>query len=103
MSCLPPCPPSPFSPRRAALGELSDRGLYEIFQIEFGAANSPASEAARRDFIISEAGYAIAIFLLQVGGGEAEERVARGRWDSQLPSVGRGWGRLGFSGSPTLL
>jgi hypothetical protein len=51
---------------RAALGELSDRGLYEIFQSEFGAANSPAFEAARRNFIVSEAGYAIASYLLQV-------------------------------------
>ena len=50
---------------RAALGELSDRGLYEIFQTEFGAANSPAFERARHNFIISEAGYAIASYLLQ--------------------------------------
>ena len=47
------------------MGELSDRGLYEIFQTEFGAANSPAFERARRNFIISEAGYAIASYLLQ--------------------------------------
>jgi phosphatidylinositol kinase/protein kinase (PI-3 family) len=51
---------------RAAMGELSDRGLYEIFQAEFGQPNTPAFEAARRNFIISEAGYAIASFLLQV-------------------------------------
>ena len=56
----------PKTKSRAALGELSDRGLYEIFQTEFGAANSPAFEAARRNFIVSEAGYAIASFLLQV-------------------------------------
>ncbi|GAX81982.1 hypothetical protein CEUSTIGMA_g9410.t1, partial [Chlamydomonas eustigma] len=55
----------PKTKSRAALGELSDRGLYEIFQTEFGAANSPAFEAARRNFIVSEAGYAIASYLLQ--------------------------------------
>ena len=56
---------SPCITHRAALGELSDRGLYEIFQTEFGAANSPAFERARHNFIISEAGYAIASYLLQ--------------------------------------
>lgn len=37
---------------------------------QFGAPGSPAFEAARRNFITSEAGYAIASFLLQVGGGD---------------------------------
>uniref|UniRef100_A0A7R9V546 1-phosphatidylinositol 4-kinase n=1 Tax=Chlamydomonas euryale TaxID=1486919 RepID=A0A7R9V546_9CHLO len=50
---------------RAGLGELSDRGLYEIFQSQFGAVGSPSFEAARHNFVISEAGYAIASFLLQ--------------------------------------
>eukprot|EP00798_Chlamydomonas_sp_ICE-L_P027721 gene27721-7367_t len=55
----------PNTKSRAALGELSDRGLYEIFQNDFGAPGTPAFESARRNFIASEAGYAIASFLLQ--------------------------------------
>ena len=51
------------------MGELSDKGLYDIFQSEFGAPGSPSFEEARRNFIVSEAGYAIVSFLLQVGGG----------------------------------
>lgn len=47
------------------MGELSDSGLYEIFQVEFGAPGSEAFEAARRAFIASAAGYAVASFLLQ--------------------------------------
>ena len=35
-------------------------------QAEFGAPGSPAFEAARQNFIASEAGYAVASFLLQV-------------------------------------
>lgn len=35
-------------------------------QTEFGMPGSPAFEAARNNFIASEAGYAIASFLLQV-------------------------------------
>lgn len=54
---------------RAALGELSDHGLHDIFQAQFGPPGSPTFEAARRNFITSEAGYAIASFLLQVGQG----------------------------------
>ncbi|KAG1666312.1 hypothetical protein FOA52_004794 [Chlamydomonas sp. UWO 241] len=50
---------------RAGLGELTDSGLYEIYQSEFGPVGSPGFEAARHNFIISEAGYAIASFLLQ--------------------------------------
>ena len=38
-------------------------------QAEFGAPGSPVFEAARRNFIVSEAGYAIASFLLQVRRG----------------------------------
>lgn len=58
----------PNTKSRAGLGELSDGGLYDIFTAEFGAPHSPAFEAARRNFIISEAGYAIASYLLQVWG-----------------------------------
>jgi hypothetical protein len=58
----------PHTKSRAALGELSDRGLYDIFLTEFGAPGSPQFERARRNFIVSEAGYAIASYLLQVGG-----------------------------------
>lgn len=57
----------PHTKSRAALGELSDRGLYDIFLTEFGAPGSPQFERARRNFIVSEAGYAIASYLLQVG------------------------------------
>ncbi|KAG2496048.1 hypothetical protein HYH03_005968 [Edaphochlamys debaryana] len=55
----------PNTKSRAALGELSDRGLHEIFVSQFGPPGSPAFEAARRNFITSEAGYAIASYLLQ--------------------------------------
>ncbi|KAF5834125.1 kinase-like domain-containing protein [Dunaliella salina] len=55
----------PNTKSRAGLGELSDKGLYDIFQAEFGMPGSPAFEAARHNFIASEAGYAIASFLLQ--------------------------------------
>ena len=47
---------------------LNERGLYDIFCAEFGAPGSAAFEAARHNFIVSEAAYAIASFLLQVGG-----------------------------------
>ena len=50
---------------RAALGELSDRGLHDIFSAEFGAPGSAAFERARHAFIVSEAAYAVASFLLQ--------------------------------------
>ncbi|KAF6255212.1 kinase-like domain-containing protein [Scenedesmus sp. NREL 46B-D3] len=50
---------------RAALGELSDRGLHDIFSAEFGAAGSAAFERARENFIVSEAAYAVASYLLQ--------------------------------------
>lgn len=60
-------PPSYRITRSAALGEMSDRGLYDIFQAQFGAPGSPPFEAARAHFIVSEAGYAIASYLLQVG------------------------------------
>jgi len=50
---------------RAALGEMYDGGLYDIFKAMFGVPGSPAFEAARQNFIASEAGYALASFLLQ--------------------------------------
>ncbi|GFH23073.1 uncharacterized protein HaLaN_20627, partial [Haematococcus lacustris] len=62
----------PNSRSRASLGELSDKGLYDIFQVrpagpsaEFGLPGSPSFEAARSNFIASQAGYAIASYLLQ--------------------------------------
>lgn len=61
---VPQCVPDTRS--RAALGELSDRGLYDIFVSEFGAPGTPRFEAARTNFIVSEAGYAVASYLLQV-------------------------------------
>jgi hypothetical protein len=56
----------PNTKSRAALGELSDRGLHDIFSAEFGAAGSAAFERARENFIVSEAAYAVASYLLQV-------------------------------------
>lgn len=56
----------PNTKSRAALGELSDRGLHDIFCSEFGAAGSPSLEQAREHFIVSEAAYAVASYLLQV-------------------------------------
>ena len=56
----------PSTKSRAALGELSDRGLHDIFTAEFGAPGSPAFEKARENFIVSEAAYAVASYLLQV-------------------------------------
>eukprot|EP00884_Botryococcus_braunii_P016006 jgi/Botrbrau1/3089/Bobra.0070s0075.1 len=50
---------------RSALGETTDGGLYDIWRREFGAPGSARFEAARHNFIISEAGYAVACFLLQ--------------------------------------
>jgi phosphatidylinositol 4-kinase A len=41
---------------RSALGETTDGGLYDIWRREFGAPGSPRFEAARHNFIISEAG-----------------------------------------------
>ncbi|KAK8360278.1 hypothetical protein V6Z12_A04G152600 [Gossypium hirsutum] len=50
---------------RSQMGETTDGGLYEIFQQDFGPVGSPGFEAARRNFIISSAGYAVASLLLQ--------------------------------------
>lgn len=62
----------PNTKSRAALGELSDRGLHDIFCSEFGAVGSPTLEWARENFIVSEAAYAVASYLLQV--------CAKGGW-----------------------
>ena len=43
---------------RAGLGETADGGLLSIFQREFGTPGLPRFEAARRNFLISSAGYA---------------------------------------------
>lgn len=56
----------PNTKSRAALGELSDRGLHDIFCSEFGPVGSPEMERARENFILSEAAYAVASYLLQV-------------------------------------
>ena len=55
----------PNAKSRAGLGEMTDVGLYEIFQSRYGAPGTPTFEAARRTFVLSEAGYAIASYLLQ--------------------------------------
>lgn len=55
----------PNSRSRSQMGETTDGGLYEIFQQDFGNVGSPNFEAARENFIISSAGYAVASLLLQ--------------------------------------
>ncbi|CAH9056262.1 unnamed protein product [Cuscuta europaea] len=50
---------------RSQMGETNDGGLYEIFQQDYGPVGSPGFEAARKNFIISCAGYAVASLLLQ--------------------------------------
>ncbi|KAK6241250.1 hypothetical protein SCA6_006639 [Theobroma cacao] len=50
---------------RSQMGETNDGGLYEIFQQDYGPVGSPSFEAARKNFIISSAGYAVASLLLQ--------------------------------------
>lgn len=47
------------------MGELTDGGLYEIFQQDYGPVGTSSFEAAREMFIISSAGYAVASLLLQ--------------------------------------
>lgn len=47
------------------MGEITDGGLYEIFQQDFGPVGSSAFETAREMFIVSSAGYAVASLLLQ--------------------------------------
>ncbi|KAI4295546.1 hypothetical protein L6164_035584 [Bauhinia variegata] len=50
---------------RSQMGETTDGGLYEIFQQDYGAVGTPTFEAARENFIVSSAGYAVASLLLQ--------------------------------------
>ncbi|RAL49359.1 hypothetical protein DM860_012792 [Cuscuta australis] len=50
---------------RSQMGETNDGGLYEMFQQDYGPVGSPGFEAARKNFIISSAGYAVASLLLQ--------------------------------------
>lgn len=50
---------------RSQMGETTDGGLYEIFQQDYGTVGSPSFEAARENFVISSAGYAVASLLLQ--------------------------------------
>lgn len=50
---------------RSQMGETTDGGLYEIFQQDYGPVGSPSFEAARDNFIISSAGYAVASLILQ--------------------------------------
>ncbi|XP_027904487.1 phosphatidylinositol 4-kinase alpha 1 isoform X2 [Vigna unguiculata] len=55
----------PNSRSRSQMGETTDGGLFEIFQQDFGPVGSASFEAARQNFIISSAGYAVASLLLQ--------------------------------------
>ncbi|XP_057550570.1 phosphatidylinositol 4-kinase alpha 1 [Amaranthus tricolor] len=50
---------------RSQMGETNDGGLYEIFQQDYGPVGTPSFEAARENFLISSAGYAVASLLLQ--------------------------------------
>ncbi|KAI5402557.1 phosphatidylinositol 4-kinase alpha 1 [Lathyrus oleraceus] len=50
---------------RSQMGETTDGGLLEIFQQDYGPVGSASFEAARQNFIISSAGYAVASLLLQ--------------------------------------
>eukprot|EP00271_Cylindrocystis_brebissonii_P006203 TRINITY_DN18880_c0_g2_i1.p1 TRINITY_DN18880_c0_g2~~TRINITY_DN18880_c0_g2_i1.p1 ORF type:complete len:1506 (-),score=262.70 TRINITY_DN18880_c0_g2_i1:1242-5207(-) len=50
---------------RNEMGEITDGGMYEIFQQEYGPPGSPAFERARSNFIASSAGYAVASLVLQ--------------------------------------
>lgn len=50
---------------RNQMGEVTDGGLYEVFQQEYGPVGSTKFERARDNFIISSAGYAVASLLLQ--------------------------------------
>ena len=47
------------------MGETTDGGLYEIFQQDYGPVGSHSFEAARENFIISSAGFAVVSLLLQ--------------------------------------
>jgi phosphatidylinositol 4-kinase len=55
----------PHAKSRAQLGELTDGGLFEVFQHEFGLPGSARFEAARSALIASSAAYAVASYLIQ--------------------------------------
>jgi hypothetical protein len=55
----------PNAKSRAQLGEITDGGLLEVFQREYGVPGSRRFEAARRNFIKSSAGYAVISYILQ--------------------------------------
>jgi phosphatidylinositol 4-kinase len=50
---------------RSALGETADGGLAEIFRREFGEPGSRRYEAARDNFIASEAGCVQKLFTFR--------------------------------------
>ncbi|KAJ0974487.1 hypothetical protein J5N97_016452 [Dioscorea zingiberensis] len=50
---------------RNQMGEITDGGLYEIFQQDYGPVGSSSFETAREMFMVSSAGYAVASLLLQ--------------------------------------
>lgn len=56
----------PDTTSRASLGETSDGGLFQLFQSRYGAPGTEAFEAAREAFLVSQAGYAVASFIVQV-------------------------------------
>jgi phosphatidylinositol 4-kinase len=47
------------------MGEMTDGGLYELYQQEYGPVGSVGFETARDNFIVSSAGYAVASLVLQ--------------------------------------
>lgn len=55
----------PNAKSRAQLGEITDGGLLEVFQREYGVPGSRRFEAARSNFIKSSAGYAVISYILQ--------------------------------------
>jgi len=55
----------PKAKSRAQLGEITDGGLLDVFQHEFGLPGSARFEAARKNFIESSAAYAIVSYILQ--------------------------------------
>lgn len=50
---------------RSQMGEVTDGGLFEIFQLDYGPVGSARFEEARNKFVVSSAGYAVASLLLQ--------------------------------------
>ena len=55
----------PNAKSRAQLGEVTDGGLLDVFQHEFGLPGSARFEAARRSLIESSAAYAVVSYILQ--------------------------------------